>query len=153
MKLTPRTWADIKDKLPGMGDNLIDGSMLINGTVSDSKLNPVSVNKWNHAYDLRVETWALPLSYAANAVSLVVQGADTDVDVVGVPGTVTLCVRNGVITNYAGRFSAMDPASHVTMDLHAIDGLVVPSASFIGVDTDTGASRLVTVIAGRIISV
>ena len=148
----------MKDKFLQGGDNTIPGSWLVDGSVMETKLDPLAVARWNRAYDLRVESWNMPLSWAANIASLLPEGADGDIDVVetpegGTPRTVTLCIRNGLITNFAGKFDCIDPATTVTITLQAVNGLVVPSASFLGHNAYTGATRLVTVLSGRIITV
>ena len=154
MKFTPRQYADLRDRFLSGGDNTVPGSYIIDGSLVETKIDPVSVAKWQRAYDLRVETWNPPLTWVANVASVLAQGVDTDIDVVvtvsGTTYTRTLCVRNGLITDYAGAFDVVDPASGITITLNAVDGYVVPSASFLAVDTDSGVTRLYVVLAGRI---
>lgn len=156
-RFTYRQWSDIRRSIGG-GDNTIPGSWIIDGSVTKAKIDPAVTAHWDRAYDLRVESWAMPLSWASNIVSLLPQGADGDIDVVEVPDgggprTVTLCIRNGLITNFAGKFDCIDPATTVTITLQSVNGLVVPSSSFLGHDAYTNATRLVTVLSGRVITV
>lgn len=153
--LTPRQRADLMQQFLSDADGGIPGSWLAPHTITREQLDEAMAAEWDDAYARRVTSWVLPLSFTDGVVSVVALGVDTDINVIRTAdsSTVTLCIRNGLITNFAGRFDVMDPATRLTLTLHAHDGLVVPSTSFLAFHPETQTTRLVMVLTGRVVGV